>query len=38
MARAGYGGQDINPGLLLVEKLYSYIQVGGWGGVLVSNE
>jgi hypothetical protein len=27
MAKAGYGANAINPGLLLVEKIYSYIQV-----------
>ena len=31
MARAGYGGDQINPGLLLVEKIYNYVQVGWWG-------
>ncbi len=28
MARAGYGSEQVNPGLLLVDKIYSYIQVG----------
>ena len=35
MAKAGYGSNDINPGLLLVERIYSYIQkyqVGGQEG------
>ncbi|PRW61225.1 putative transaldolase [Chlorella sorokiniana] len=26
MARAGYGSEQVNPGLLLVEKIYSYVQ------------
>lgn len=26
MAKAGYGGSEINPGLLLVEKVYNYCQ------------
>lgn len=26
MARAGYGSEQVNPGILLVEKLYNYIQ------------
>ena len=29
MARAGYGGPQLNPGLLLVERIYSYVQVRG---------
>lgn len=32
MAKAGYGANEINPGLLLVEKIYNYIQVWTWGG------
>lgn len=28
MARAGYGSDQVNPGILLVEKVYNYIQVG----------
>lgn len=27
MARAGYGSEQVNPGLLLVDKIYSYVQV-----------
>ena len=27
MARAGYGGEQVNPGLLLVDKIYNYVQV-----------
>lgn len=27
MAKAGYGVEQINPGLLLVEKIYNYIHV-----------
>lgn len=27
MAKAGYGVDQINPGLLLVEKIYNYIHV-----------
>lgn len=26
MARAGYGSEQVNPGLLLVDKIYSYVQ------------
>ena len=26
MAKAGYGASQINPGLLLVEKVYNYVQ------------
>ena len=27
MARAGYGSEQVNPGLLLVSKIYNYVQV-----------
>lgn len=26
MAKAGYGGDQVNPGILLVEKIYNYVQ------------
>lgn len=29
MAKAGYGAEQTNPGLLLVEKIYNYIHVRG---------
>ena len=35
MAKAGYGSNDINPGLLLVERIYSYIQKYQVGGRVV---
>ncbi|PSC70606.1 putative transaldolase [Micractinium conductrix] len=38
MARAGYGSEQVNPGILLVEKLYNYIQKhhGGHTKVMAS--
>ena len=27
MAKAGYGADEVNPGVLLVEKIYNYAQV-----------